>query len=1320
MGIKFKFLFSILLILQFLLIRQPLRAQTVFTSDIDMPTVKVAMSDDHSIIIERVLYNGLIRSGYQIISNRTGMRTAVADVNYGDAVILPTQTAGWDRMYPNLIQVPVALDNVEYSAYSRADTNYNFSRWEDLSGLRLGYRWQNEYVANNIRRASAAELIAVNDYPQLWASLLNGSADVVILPRMSHYEHKYPKDVRKAGILERQPVYTYVNNMHSDLVPLLENSYREMFTDGTMDIIYNSRLITNDKPIILFINSHNAQNEWERSQTESIRKYLEPATKTASYNVFEYYNFYLNSNELLSRASYNAIVADMIRAGFISRHPDLIISCGNEALDFVLNNYYLLFPNVPVVFFGAQGVNDSLLYGLEDHITGISQSLSFEETVSFMQKLFPGTSRIFILNDHSLSKSIKLHEEIQMEINSIKQNKEQKIEFVFSENKPFTEILADIRSFGSNTLVLIGNFFVDSEGEFFSEAAVQNLAADASKNPVFILTSRYSGHGAFAGLVTDTDMNSKAIASMSLEILNGKSPSQIPIVFNSSSLNKWHIDYNIAKRNGINTRNFPQGHIVINRALPIWESNPLEFNMMIMSAVIFLLLVFIVMASLRMRIKKQADENMQLLLDALPMCCVLLDEKYNTVDCNKAGVAMYGFKDKQEFLSRFMTECFPDHQPDGVNSAMKSRMNIDTAFDEGYNKFEWVHKHLNGELIPTEVTLIRLKHHKLGFLVAGYTRDLSEHKAQLAEIERNHEDLRYALEAAETANRTKTTFLANMSHEIRTPMNSIIGFAELVQQNNSPEKLMEYISNILQSAKCLLQIINDILDISKIESGKVTLENIPFDLHDILDYCRMTIQPVIKEKKLTLQCDTDLEPNKKLLGDPIRLRQVLINLLSNAVKFTFSGSVKLNITAVNRSEKKVSLHFEIKDTGIGMNIDQIEKVYEPFMQTDNSVTRRLGGTGLGIPITMNIIEIMGGKLIIDSKIGIGSKFSFDLTFDLACGEEDTILLDDMANHSEKPNFTGEILICEDNYMNQQVICDHLGRVGLETVIANNGLEGVETAKTRKIENKPFDLIFMDIQMPVMDGLEAATKIVEMGIKTPIIALTANLMSDDIKLYLKNNIAGYLGKPFTSQELWTCLTEYLPVVSYTAIDKKSFTVKQEDDKDFQKKMRINFVKSNQSTYSQIIKALHDSDLKLARRITHTLKSSAGLIGESKLQAIAAALEGMLEKNINPLDKNEINILETELKSVLSSLNPLLLEIEANKKPLINDAEKILEILDKLEPMLIKKNPNCEELIDDILTIPGAEELAKQTDKFNFKQALIELSKIRKDWEKNDAQ
>ena len=430
-------------------------------------------------------------------------------------------------------------------------------------------------------------------------------------------------------------------------------------------------------------------------------------------------------------------------------------------------------------------------------------------------------------------------------------------------------------------------------------------------------------------------------------------------------------------------------------------------------------------------------------------------------------------------------------------------------------------------------------------------------------IEKSNEELRYALEAAETANRTKSSFLANMSQEIRTPMNSIIGFTELAQHNCSPEKVKEYLANISESAELLLKIINDILDISGAESGKTSPEKI----------------------------HTNVTGNIK-----------------NAVQ--------------------------------------------------------------NIPLEMH----------------------------------------------GKPVFSGIVLVCEDNSMNQQVISDHLARVGLSAVLAHNGKQGIDLINSRmQSGDKPFDLIFMDIQMPVMDGLETASAIKSMGVKTPIVALTANIMSEDLELYKKSGMTDWLGKPFNSQKLWECLARFLPVLSYSAEDTNNASAgRQEDDKNYQKRLRINFAKNNQNTYSEIIKAIQDNNIKLAHRLAHTLKSSAGQIGKNKLQAAAAALEGMLAENTNPVKNSELKILESELKSALDDIAPLLAEITANKKPMIDDTAEIRKILNRLEPMLINKNPECEELLVDILTIPGAEELAKQTDKFNFKQAITELTKLKEKW------
>ncbi|MCL2276421.1 MAG: transporter substrate-binding domain-containing protein [Treponema sp.] len=396
------------------------------------------------------------------------------------------------------------------------------------------------------------------------------------------------------------------------------------------------------------------------------------------------------------------------------------------------------------------------------------------------------------------------------------------------------------------------------------------------------------------------------------------------------------------------------------------------------------------------------------------------------------------------------------------------------------------------------------------------------------ELNKSQTELTEALEAAKTANASKSIFLANMSHEIRTPMNSIMGFSELAMDGETSEKTKDYLAKIQTNIEWLLQIINDILDISKIESGKMELENIPFDIHELFNSCRALVMPKAVEKGIMLHFYAEPSVGMRPLGDPTRLRQVFVNLLSNAIKFTHAGMVKLLSEIISTSDNSVTIHFEIKDSGIGMTSEQIEKIFEPFTQGESGTMRKYGGTGLGLAITKNIVEMMGGKLSVESTLGIGSKFNFDLIFKtIPVTEEEKYEKKLLLNEIEKPAFDGEILVCEDNNMNQFVIKEHLARIGINTVIAENGKIGVEKVRERiQTGERMFDIIFMDMHMPVMDGFEASAEILNLNVDVPMVAMTANIMAEDLEIYKASGMPDCLSKPFTSQELWRCLLKYL--------------------------------------------------------------------------------------------------------------------------------------------------------------------------------------------------
>ena len=421
------------------------------------------------------------------------------------------------------------------------------------------------------------------------------------------------------------------------------------------------------------------------------------------------------------------------------------------------------------------------------------------------------------------------------------------------------------------------------------------------------------------------------------------------------------------------------------------------------------------------------------------------------------------------------------------------------------------------------------------------------------------------------------------------------------------------------------------------------LEKIPFDLHDLLTNCRTLITPKAAEKGIILHFYAEPAISKMPLGDPARLSHALANLLSNAVKFTNTGMVKLHSAIKNTREKNVTMSFEVKDSGIGMTGEQIEKLWQDTYGA---------APGMGLSITKNIVEMMGGKLLIESTPGLGTKSSFELTFDtIDVPGADTSGKDNILDEFEMPMFEGEVLLCEDNAMNQQIVCEHLSRLGLKTVVADNGKIGVDMVQERVQKGKKlFDLIFMDIHMPVMDGLEASSKILELDTGIPIVAMTANIMSNDLEIYRTSGMYDYVGKPFTSQQLWRSLSKYFKSVSReTSSPLMPANVRRiQVENELRKKIVIHFVKDNRNKFAEITDAINAGDIKLAHRLAHTLKGSAAQTGKILLQQAALEVEQNLKDEQNRVTPQQMAALEAELKAALTQLEPLAQEFSFTEK------------------------------------------------------------------------
>jgi len=501
------------------------------------------------------------------------------------------------------------------------------------------------------------------------------------------------------------------------------------------------------------------------------------------------------------------------------------------------------------------------------------------------------------------------------------------------------------------------------------------------------------------------------------------------------------------------------------------------------------------------------------------------------------------------------------------------------------------------------------------------------------QLKEKNSELKAALIAAEQANETKSQFLSNMSHEIRTPLNAIIGFSALVLQASLPPLQHDYLGKIHTSGELLLNLINDILDVSKIEAGKLTIEQVLFRPAVLISNVIGMLDQTTADKGLCLLVRTSDDIAPSLRGDPHRLVQILVNLLSNAVKFTDRGEVMLETVLLKQENNRQQLKFTIRDTGIGIPTEQIDKLFQPFTQADESTTRRFGGTGLGLSISKQLVELMGGEIECESRPGEGSSFSFTAWFGIGPADYD-VLQQSVVAMSIKPDFSGyRILLVEDNKINRQLASLLLEETGADVDEAVNGQEAVAMIAG---SSTLYDLVLMDIQMPVIDGYEATRLIRADGrfALLPIIAMTAHAMEEERQKILQTGMNAHIAKPIDARSMLQVIGSFLckkplsvpcsekheysssainALLLHEDIDVSGALDRLEGNEKIYTWLLNSFVENKAETLTAIQEALNEGYAEQAVRCAHTLKSSAGTIGAVKLSSLAQTLEASIEQS-----------------------------------------------------------------------------------------------------------
>jgi signal transduction histidine kinase/ActR/RegA family two-component response regulator len=849
---------------------------------------------------------------------------------------------------------------------------------------------------------------------------------------------------------------------------------------------------------ILILNSYHSEYQWTRDQVESFSQMVRERFPDA-----EIFTEFLDAKRI-DRTTYLRAFGAMLAENYRGMKFSLVYATDDIALDFAQSfSAFVWNHSTPIV---ATGINDIALLDPDLHpfTYGIFEDEPGEPVVREALLQNPKASQIVIIADGT-SVGREIGDQIEAGARAIT-----RIPVIRTPVVPWDSLMDFISRYDSDTIFLLALFAVDSRGGYIDPTSAATEIALHAKGPVYAFTDMYmKSPDVLGGLVNSGRLYGQAAGKIADELLDGRAPEWK--VMSGTKYQQWVFNLKALERFGLAGSKLPEGTIIQGVEKGFLRQHAGLFvailiGILSQTTLIVILLVNISRRRAATRRLAQSEAQLSKLVENSPVAITISDESGRILRVNRRYRQMTGY-DASDLVSleHLQELVFPDPvYRQEVCLKMSAAMALAESSEEPPPPIHYKGRIKSGAILEIEAY----------FATAGGLRfRILLDVTQQTQVVR---ELRDAESKARAASEAKSRFLANMSHEIRTPMNGIMGMVQLLRDGAITSEQRECVATIQESCDILLTVINDILDISKIEAGKVSLDPEPVLLGEMLRRVAGMAAPTIDERGLEFNFVLGENLPEAVICDPARLKQVLLNLLVNASKFTDKGSVELHVCGKTIPGGMNLVTFAVKDTGIGIPADQLERVFEPFIQVDTSSTRKKDGTGLGLTICRKLVNLMGGEISLESTPGKGSTFRFSIPLQLCDPSEVRSASAEVIAEGLNATCPVCILVAEDNPVNQKVVGMLLAKLGYKADFVSNGAEALSA-----VTEKHYDLVFMDVQMPVMDGIEATRKIRERlpaDSQPRIVALTAHAMGEDAQRCIGAGMDGHITKPVKIEAL----------------------------------------------------------------------------------------------------------------------------------------------------------------------------------------------------------